>query len=155
MHWFIDEIFPVLHQLKPALKLLIVGGGVPKNLLAKASKNIEFAGFVADIAPLFNSARLSIAPLRYGAGVKGKINSSMAFGVPVVASTIAAEGMGLEDGKDVLIADDPAEFAQLISRAYDDEQLWYALSNAGLENIERCFSFTVATQQLRKILENS
>ncbi|MFN0002804.1 MAG: glycosyltransferase [Pseudohongiellaceae bacterium] len=155
MHWFIDEIFPVLHQLKPALKLLIVGGGAPKNLLAKASKNIEFAGFVADIAPLFNSARLSIAPLRYGAGVKGKINSSMAFGVPVVASTIAAEGMGLEDGKDVLIADDPAEFAQLISRAYDDEQLWYALSNAGLENIERCFSFTVATQQLRKILENS
>jgi glycosyltransferase involved in cell wall biosynthesis len=153
MHWFIDEVFPLLHKLKPALKLLIVGGGAPKSLLAKARSHIEFTGFVADIAPLFNSIRLSIAPLRYGAGVKGKINSSMAYGVPVIASTVAAEGMGLVHGRDVLIADDAEGFARLITQAYDDEKLWYALSDAGLANIERCFSFAVATQQLREILE--
>lgn len=152
MHWFIDNVFPLLHQRKPDLKLKIVGGGAPKSLLAKGGSHIEFTGFVEDIAPVFNSIRLSIAPLRYGAGVKGKINSSMSYGVPVIASTVAAEGMGLKHGEDVLIADDAKSFAELIVQAYDDETLWYQLSDAGLANIERCFSFDVAAQQLRAIL---
>jgi len=152
MHWFIDEVFPLLRKQKPDITLRIVGGGAPKNLLAKAGPGIEFTGFVDDIAPLFNSIRLSVAPLRYGAGVKGKINSSMSYGVPVVGTTVAAEGMGLVHGADVLIADTAADFVACILRAYDDEQLWYALSNAGLANIERCFSFEVATQQLQDIL---
>jgi glycosyltransferase involved in cell wall biosynthesis len=152
MHYFIDEVFPLLHRHKPELKVLIVGSNAPRNLLAKANRFIEFTGFVPDIAPLFANIRLSIAPLRYGAGVKGKINSSMAWGVPVVASPVAAEGMGLVHGKDVLIAADAAAFASEIVRAYDDEQLWYALSDAGLANIERCFSFALAEQQLCAIV---
>ncbi len=76
----------------------------------------------------------------------------MSYGVPVIGTTVAAEGMGLVHGKDVLIVDEPAEFAAQICRLYDDEQLWYGLSNAGLDNIERCFSFGVATDQLRKVL---
>lgn len=152
MHFFIDEVFPLLHRQKPDIKVLIVGSNAPKNLLAKAGSHLEFTGFVADIAPLFNRIRLSIAPLRYGAGVKGKINSSMAYGVPVIASTVAAEGMDLVHEHDVLIADDAAGFASQIVRAYDDENLWYALSDAGLANIERCFSFELAVQQLRAIL---
>src|SRR5690606_30873172 len=103
--------------------------------------------------PLFNDIRLSIAPLRYGAGVKGKVNSSMAFGVPVVATTVAVEGMNLEPGRDVLVADAPEEFAAHILRAYEDEALWTALSRAGLRNIEEHFSFEVARRQLREILE--
>lgn len=152
MHYFIDEVFPLLHDHKPDLKVLIVGSKAPKSLLAKASSHLQFTGFVADIAPLFNSVRLSIAPLRYGAGVKGKINSSMAYGVPVIASPVAAEGMGLAHEQDVLIADDAAGFATAIVRAYDDEKLWYTLSDAGLANIERCFSFELAAQQLHDIL---
>ncbi len=152
MYWFIDEVFPLLHQIKPELTLRIVGGNAPHKLLAKSAPNIVFEGFVDDIVPIFNSVRLSVAPLRYGAGVKGKINSSMSFGVPVIATSVAAEGMGLEQGKDVLIADAPADFAAEICRLYDDEQLWYALSNAGLDNIERCFSFALATGQLRAVL---
>jgi GT2 family glycosyltransferase len=152
MHWFIDEVFPLLHQQKPELRLRIVGASAPKSLIAKGNANIVFDGFVDDIAPLFNQVKLSIAPLRYGAGVKGKINSSMSFGVPVVATSVGAEGMGLVHDTDVLIADEAAAFAAQICRLYDDEQLWYALSNAGIDNIERCFSFAVATEQLRKVL---
>jgi O-antigen biosynthesis protein len=152
MHWFIDEVFPLLHRQKPDLKLRIVGGCAPKKLLAKGTPNIIFEGFVDDITPIFNSIRLSIAPLRYGAGVKGKINSSMSFGVPVIATTVAAEGMGLVDGKDVMIADEPADFVAHICKVYDDEQLWYALSDAGIDNINRCFSFALATEQLQKVL---
>jgi len=154
MHFFIDEIFPLLHARNPVLKVLIVGVNAPNALLAKASDHIEFTGFVSDIEPLFTRVRLSIAPLRYGAGVKGKINSSMSYGVPVVATTVAAEGMGLEDGVDVLIADAPEAFAEAILRVYDDASLWQMLSDASLANINRCFSFDVAAAQLSAVLAN-
>ncbi|MES2606096.1 MAG: glycosyltransferase family 4 protein, partial [Pseudomonadota bacterium] len=153
MHHFIDDVFPLLAAQRPAIRLRIVGPCAPKSLVAKAGPNIEFLGFVEDIAPLFHNVRLSIAPLRYGAGVKGKINSSMSYGVPVIASPIAAEGMGLEHEVDVLIADTPQAFANAIVRAYDDEQLWQRLSDAAVANLERHFSFAVATRQLREILD--
>lgn len=154
MEFFIKEIFPTLHALKPDIKLLIVGSHLPEKIAAYASSHIIIKGFVPDIKPVFDHIRLSIAPLRYGAGVKGKINTSMTYGVPVVATSVAAEGMKLEHGRDILIADEPEEFARQIIRAYDDEQLWTSLSNAGKANIEEHFSFSVAERQLNDILTN-
>lgn len=152
MHWFIDSVFPLLHAQDPALKLLVVGGEAPPALLAKAGTHIVFTGFVSDLHSLFAQVRLSVAPLRYGAGVKGKINSSMSHGVPVVATTMAAEGMGLVDGEDVLIADDAPAFAAAVLRAYHDAALWQRLSDGGLRNIEQHFSFALAREQLQQIL---
>jgi O-antigen biosynthesis protein len=152
MHYFIDEVLPLLLQKQRDIKLSIIGAHAPSSLLAKAGPHVEFLGFVPDIAPMFASVRLSIAPLRYGAGVKGKLNSSMSYGVPVVASPIAAEGMGLTHEKDVLIADTPAAFADAIVRAYNDAALWQRLSQASLANIESNFSFALATEQLRQVL---
>jgi glycosyltransferase involved in cell wall biosynthesis len=152
MHWFIDAVWPLVRQRRAELNLKIVGGGAPPALVAKADAHIQFTGFIADIAPLFDGIRVSIAPLRYGAGVKGKINSSLAHGVPVIATTVAAEGMGLVDGVDVLIADEPQAFADALLRAYDDAALWLSLSDAGLASMERHFSFAVAERQLRAIL---
>jgi len=142
----------LVHKENPDLNLLIVGGHVPSHLKARATKQIQFTGFVADITPLFENIRLSIAPLRYGAGVKGKINSSMSYGVPAVVTSMAAEGMNLDHGKDILIADEAEEFAHEILRLYADETLWKTLSNAGKENIETHFSFTAAEAQLREVL---
>jgi glycosyltransferase involved in cell wall biosynthesis len=152
MEFFLNEIFPLVHKENPDLNLLIVGGHVPSHLKARATKQIQFTGFVADITPLFENIRLSIAPLRYGAGVKGKINSSMSYGVPAVVTSMAAEGMNLDHGKDILIADEAEEFAREILRLYADETLWKALSKAGKENIETHFSFSAAEAQLREVL---
>ncbi|MBS0423781.1 MAG: glycosyltransferase [Proteobacteria bacterium] len=154
MEFFIIEIFPILHSLKPDLKLLIIGSHIPQKIAAHASSHIIIKGFVSDIKPIFDRIRLSIAPIRYGAGVKGKINTSMTYGVPVVATTVAAEGMNLAHGKDILIADAPEDFARQIVRAYDDEQLWASLSNSGKVNIEEHFSFATAEHQLRNILQD-
>lgn len=154
MEFFIKEIFPILHALKPDIRLLIVGSHLPEKIAAYASSHIIIKGFVPDIKPVFDHIRLSIAPLRYGAGVKGKINTSMTYGVPVVATSVAAEGMKLEHGRDILIADEPEEFARQIIRAYDDEQLWTNLSDSGKANIEEHFSFSVAERQLSDILTN-
>ena len=155
MEFFITEIFPILHDLKPEIRLLIVGSHLPDTIAAHASSHIVIKGYVEDIKPLFNHIKLSIAPIRYGAGVKGKINTSMTYGVPVVATTIAAEGMNLVHGKDVLIADTPEDFARQIVLAYDDEQLWTNLSHSGKANIDRYFSFAVAENQLRTILKEN
>lgn len=151
--WFLDAVFPLVLAKRPGMRLKVVGGNAPRKLRNRAGENVEFTGFVADIRPLFNDIRLSVAPLRYGAGVKGKINSSMAFGVPVVATTVAVEGMGLEDERDVLVADSPGDFAEAILRVHDDEALWLSLAEAGKRNIEKYFSVEVAERQLRAVLE--
>ena len=152
MEFFLNEIFPLVHKENPGLNLLIVGEHVPSHLKARATEQIQFTGFVTDIAPLFDNIKLSIAPLRYGAGVKGKINSSMSYGVPAVVTSMAAEGMNLIHGKDILIAEKAEDFAREILRLYADETLWQTLSEAGKENIETHFSFSAAEKQLREIL---
>jgi O-antigen biosynthesis protein len=152
MRFFLDEVFPIVHKQNPDLKLLIVGGHVPASIKARASEHIIITGFVEEIEPIFNDIRISIAPLRYGAGVKGKINSSMSFGVPMVVSTIAAEGMNLVHDSDILIADEPEDIAREILRLYSDAALWQSLSEAGKQNIEEHFSFATAEAQLRAVL---
>ncbi len=152
MLWFLDEVFPLVMEKNPDIHFQIVGGHVPSNVKSRANSNVEILGFVNDITPLFNQVRLTVAPLRYGAGVKGKINSSMSYGVPVVATTIAAEGMNLHHEREILIADTPRLFADEILRLYTDENLWQTLSDAGQRNVKDYFSFEIAEQQLRSAL---
>jgi glycosyltransferase involved in cell wall biosynthesis len=109
-------------------------------------------GFVADIAPFMDGCRLALAPLRYGAGVKGKVNMAMSYGLPVVATSAAVEGMHVQAGQEVMVADSAADFAAAILRAYDDAALWTRLSDGGLANVRRHFSFDAARTALVRIL---
>ena len=97
---------------------------------------------------------MGLAPLRFGAGVKGKINHYMAFGLPTVATPSAVEGMHLEDGRDVIIAPDAAAFADAVVRLLDDSVLWSDLSLAGQENVRRHFSMESAAPGLRSTFEH-
>lgn len=146
--WLVEEIFPHIRELLPGVRLYLIGSKPPDEVLALAADDIEILGYVADVEPYFVNCKLSIAPLRYGAGVKGKVNQSMAYGLPCVATSVAVEGMDLRDGEDVLVADDPQQFAECVHRAYTDEELWTRLSNGGLENIRRHFSFDAAQAAL-------
>jgi glycosyltransferase involved in cell wall biosynthesis len=103
--------------------------------------------------PHFQRAKLSIAPLRYGAGVKGKVNLSMQYGVPVVATSPSVEGMFLTDGADVLVADDAESFAAAIIRLNTDAVLWARLREGGLRNIETWFSRATARKALASVLD--
>jgi len=111
------------------------------------------AGFVPDVAPFYNDARVSISPLRYGAGVKGKVNIAMQYGVPVVATSPSIEGMHLRAGIDVLRADDAEAFAEAMMRANTDAVLWETLRSNGLGNIDAHFSRATAELALRGLLE--
>jgi len=115
---------------------------------------VVFHGFVESLEPFLNDCRLAVAPLRYGAGVKGKVNMSMAHGQPVVATPMAAEGMFAEHGRELLIAEDAEAFAREVVRLYQDEELWNRLSDASVQNVEDHFSLAAARDSLTTLFDS-
>lgn len=150
MRWFIADVFPRIRRDIPHVRLHVVGQLTPQASELKG-EGVQLHGRVDDLAPLMKACRVSIAPLRFGAGVKGKVNMSMSHGVPVVLTSIAAEGMHLVDGEDALVADSAEAFAAAIVRLYHDAALWLRLSDAGLRNIETHFSVDLARQQILRL----
>ena len=150
--WYAREVLPLVRGRLHGVVTTIVGDDPPASIRALAARDFVVAGHVDDVAPLFGSARLSIAPLRYGAGVKGKVNLAMSYGVPVVATSAAVEGMHLANRIDVLVADHPQTFADAIVDAYGNPTLWARLSKAGVDNIRRHFSRDAAKRALAGVL---
>ena len=130
--YFAREIFPLVREHLPKVKFFIIGDKAPPEMMALADEKVIVTGFQADVSSYFDSVRLSVAPLRFGAGVKGKINQSMGYGVPVVATSVAVEGMGLANREDILIADDPQTFAGAVIDLYESEDLWTRVSESGI-----------------------
>lgn len=149
--YFVSKVFPLIRERLHDIEFHIIGSNAPAEVRKLAGGGINVLGYVEDIQPYFEQIKLSVVPLRYGAGVKGKINSSMSYGVPVVSSTVGAEGMALVDGVDVLIADDPVDFAKAVTELYCDEELWHGLSEAGMKNIEKYFSTVHVDTLIEKI----
>jgi GT2 family glycosyltransferase/glycosyltransferase involved in cell wall biosynthesis len=149
--WYARDVLPLVRERLPGVVTYIIGSKVPAPIRSLAASDFAVTGFVPDVAPFFTGCRLSIAPLRYGAGVKGKVNLAMSFGLPVVATSPSVEGMHLVPGEDVLVADDAAAFAAAIERLYRDEPLWNRLSANGVENIRRHFSREVAAAALAEL----
>ncbi len=153
VRWFAGEVFPRVREALPDIRFHCIGAHAPAEILALGSQpGVVVHGHVPDIAPFMDGCRIALAPLRYGAGVKGKVNLSMAHGQPVVATRCAVEGMHLEDGEDVLVADGAEGFAQAILRLYRDEALWQRLAAGGLANVARHFSLDAARDTVRRVL---
>lgn len=151
--WFVREIWPQIHAEIPDVVLHIVGSKAPEKVIQLGQQaGIQFHGFVEDIAPMMTDIRIAVAPLRFGAGVKGKVNMSMSYGQPVVGTTVAVEGMFTRHGEDVLMADNPNDFASEVIRLYQDETLWNRLSRGGLDNVEQYFSFEAAKKVMADLL---
>ncbi|MCY7353545.1 MAG: glycosyltransferase [Lysobacter sp.] len=150
--WFVDRVFPLIRAQLPEVKFHCIGHHATSDVLALARHaGVIVHGHVADITPYMDGARIALAPLRYGAGVKGKINMSMAHRQPVVATSCAVEGMYLRDGHDVLVADTADAFGEAVVRLYRDEALWQSLSCNGLENVSRYFSLDAAREVVQRV----
>lgn len=140
VRFFLAEVWPLVLRGDSRCGFSIVGAGLPPDALDGAPGGVRYLGPVADAAPWFESLRLTVAPLRYGAGVKGKVVSSLAAGVPCVATPVALEGMGLRDGDGVLVAATPEQMADRVLRAHADPDLWAELSASGLAQAAARFS---------------
>jgi len=153
VRWFVDEVFARVRAQLPGVRFHCIGSDIPTEIAALARHDgVVVHGHVRDITPYMEGCRIAVAPLRYGAGVKGKINLSMAHGQPVVATPCAVEGMHLRDGFDVLVGDTAEDFAAQVARLYCDSGLWQQLSARGLENVARHFSMAAGRAALRSIL---
>jgi GT2 family glycosyltransferase/glycosyltransferase involved in cell wall biosynthesis len=150
--YFVRDIYPLIKQELPDIKFYVLGSKPPAEVVALATdSSIVVTGYIDNLAPFFNRCRLSIAPLRYGAGVKGKILTSLSYGLPVVASSVACEGIGLENNVDVLRSDEPSNFAANVVRLYNDATLWNKLSENGLDIIAKNYSVAITTSAFQKL----
>jgi len=139
--FFVKSIWPKLIRGLPShARLLVVGNKPPEEVLALASDRVIVTGFVEELSPYFEASRVFVAPLRYGAGIKGKLVTALAHGVPSVATNIAAEGIAQPGDEHMSIADDPLQFADEVLRIYEDESSWSRMREAGLRYVEDNYS---------------
>lgn len=139
--WFCNEILPIIVERIPDIKLYIVGSNAPEKVLNLSSENVIIKGFVSDeeLNHLYEKCKLAVIPLRYGAGIKGKVIEAMSNGVPIVTTSVGAEGiigaekfMCIEDGKEA--------FAYKLCELYQDEKELERISEASYDYIENNYS---------------
>ena len=153
VRWFVADIFPALRRLERGIRFIIAGANPTDEVRALACDDIVVTGLVEDLRDLFDRVRVFACPLRVGAGVKGKIAAAMSYGVPVVTTSIGAEGMDLQQGRHALLADEPAAFAAACLRAYHDEALWRRLSEAGQTLVREKHALAMGRRVLAEAIE--
>lgn len=151
---FLNELWPLLYDMRPDIRLRVIGADMPKEMQDRQVSGVDFVGFVEDLDSELDGVRLTIAPLRFGAGAKGKVVSSLRKGVPAVVSLVAAEGMGLTDNEQVLVSALDASYVERILQLYDDEHLWNYLSMNGRKFIEDTYSLEAGEKIMSKLLSD-
>lgn len=114
VQYFCSEIWPDVRAKIPAAKFRVVGNALPSELPLFRSAGIEPVGYVLDTAIWLAQSRVSVAPLRFGAGVKGKVSEAVASGIPVVTTSVGVQGMPLAPGKEILVGDSPRDFSDAV-----------------------------------------
>ncbi len=152
--FFVSDIMPSIRQNLPGVRFFVVGSNPPPEIESLASSDVFVTGFIEDLNSFLDDMRISVAPLRFGAGVKGKIGTSMAIGLPVISTTNGIEGMSLTNQENVLVADSSDDFAKAITRLYSDEQLWNKISRNGLDFAEATWGAKKAWKNLARILRS-
>jgi len=151
--FLVNEIWPLIKQKISNAKLYIIGSHPPEKIKNLASDDVVVTGFVKDLTSYYQECKMMLAPLRFGAGVKGKITQSLARGLPIVTTPIGAEGINLVDSKNCMIAEKPEDFAKKAVQVYTDKKLWEKLSINGLEiakeyspeKIRACLTATISS----------
>ena len=151
--WLCQKIMPLVWQIKPDMKVTLLGNNPSVEVTALQSDRINVMGYVPDVTPYFLSHKLFVSPLRYGAGMKGKIGQSLEYGLPIVSTEIGTEGMGLIPEQNILEANNTQDFARQILRLYNTRELWQQISNNSHQAIAHYHPEKIK-QQLSAILEN-
>jgi glycosyltransferase involved in cell wall biosynthesis len=155
VRWIAAEILPALRAEWPDVQIHVLGDVSDSDRAHLRARGLQLHGRVPDLTPWLDRALASLAPLRFGAGVKGKINMAMSHGVPVIATPLAVEGMHLKDGVDVMLASTAQDFARAARTLRENGTLWSSLSAASIDNVERHFSARLACTALEKALSRA
>ena len=152
VNWLASDIWPRVRAAVPDAKLRIIGPDAPGSFSQFDGRDgVHLVGWVPELEPELERARLTVAPLRFGAGIKGKVISSISNGVPVVCTPIAAEGMGVRNGREVVVAGEAAELADAIIHLLSDDRRWKELSGSGLAFVRTHYSPEAALRRVREM----
>ena len=156
MRYFVNEILPLVRQQMPDVKLTVVGRNPYQGLieLSKTDPNIEVTGRVEDVRPYMDRASAYIVPIRVGSGTRLKIYEAMAMELPIVSTTVGAEGLNLVDGRELMIADTPNDFAAGVVKLLSDDEYASALGQRASELVRAKFGWSNAAQRFAEICES-
>ena len=133
--WLVQDVMPLVRARDPAITCILAGSSMPDGLRAVVSPGVQAIGFVDQLAGLLDQVRLTVAPLNFGAGIKGKVLDSLAAGIPCACTPIAAEGLDLPPPLDAMVGANAAHLAEVILRLHGDARLNQACREAGLAYI--------------------
>jgi len=151
--WFAGEVLPRLAELHPGASLTLAGVNRSARVAALPGPGVVQRGSLKELSPLYAGARVFVAPMRFGAGVPLKCLEAAARGVPIVCTSLAARQLGWRDGVEVLVADDPFDFAEACASLLKDDALWRRLRSAALERVKASASPAAFTNVMKELLD--
>lgn len=152
--YFIDHIFPRIRQRRPNAKFRIVGPGAPESVLSRQGNGVEVVGMVDAVAPYIEQASAIVVPLRIGGGTRLKIVEALAKGKPVISTRLGAEGLDVIHDEHLLLADEPADFADQVERVLSDSTLAARLGASGRRLMEDRYSWQSIVLGLERFYES-
>jgi glycosyltransferase involved in cell wall biosynthesis len=152
IQWFVQEIWPIIARGRPDARLRILGKQPPPAVLALQKPGVEVVGFVEDLRPSLAEAAAVVVPLRLGSGTRLKIVEAMAMGKAVISTHLGAEGLEVEHGKDILLADEPEGFAREVLRVLHEPVLAARLGAAARALAVDRYAWSTAAMTLESLL---
>jgi glycosyltransferase involved in cell wall biosynthesis len=157
--WFVREVLPIVWREMPDVRLLVAGKNPPEEVRA-LTRNVNalgggvvVTGFVEDPLPLLARSQVFIVPVRAGGGMRVKIVDAWLWGVPIVSTTIGAEGIDIRDGETVILADEPDQFAAAILRLLSDRTLAERMRIAGRDWVEKRYDYKKVYREFDSVYE--
>ena len=150
--FFCDSAFPALRRRLPSVKLTIIGNSPNAAIKNRASSDIQVLGFVPELSPYYESSDISVAPLTWGGGLKGKIAEAMSFGLPVVATTVGIDGFRLTPGENVVVADTVDEIVEGIIKLHQDRQFYERIRTKAWQFVEQNYGDRAVREQLEGVI---
>jgi glycosyltransferase involved in cell wall biosynthesis len=154
IRWFMNQVFPMVRRRIPAATLTVVGARPPKDIIEFGARNaecVQVTGYVPDLQEYFERAAVMVVPVRAGSGMRVRILEALARGIPVVTTTTGVEGIDAVDGKHLLVADEPARFADAVARLLGDSNLRMSLSESGRRLVEERYDWRVVLPKLEAV----
>jgi len=154
--YFHEKVWPLVKEEVPEALFYVVGKDPTPDLLelARTDPTLVVTGTVEDVRPYFERARVFVNPVRIGGGFRGKLLEAMSMGLPIVTTSLGAEGVDAESGRDMIVADDPREFAAAVVRLLRDEAMCASLGGKAREMAVEAFSWEKGVEELERVLQD-
>jgi len=156
MRYFVGEILPAIRARHPGIRLRITGEATQaqrREANPANDRSVEFTGFVPDVRPIVACSAVCVVPLRVGGGTRVKILEAMALGTPVVSTSKGAEGLPLVAGREALVTDTPASFADAVCRLLEESDLRSSIRENALRLVQRQFDWSLSLRPILAYME--